>query len=56
MTKMPYVARARGEDAEVLNEKTGEVKATLKPPDAYGKAEKKAELLNSMENDEEWEA
>jgi hypothetical protein len=53
---MPYQVRANGDDYEVINKDTGDVKATHKPPDAKEKAEAQVRLLEAIENDPEWEA
>jgi hypothetical protein len=52
---MPYSVRKNGEDYEVINEDTGEVKATHKPPDAKEKADRQVRLLEAIEHDPEWE-
>ena len=51
---MPYEARQAGENWEVVNKDTGDVKATHEPPDAKEKAEKQVKLLHAVENDPEW--
>jgi hypothetical protein len=48
---MPYEIRQSGENYEVINKETQEVKATHTPPDAKEKAEKQVELLNGIEGD-----
>jgi len=48
---MPYEIRQNGENYEVVNKETGEVKATHEPPDAKENAEKQVALLNHVEND-----
>ena len=53
---MPYEIRQKGQDYEVVNKDSGEVKATHTPPDAKEKAEKQVRLLHAIENDPEWEA
>ena len=55
---MPYkVVKEQGtENYQVVNEDTGEVKATHEPPDAKEKAEKQVHLLEAIEHDPEWEA
>jgi hypothetical protein len=50
---MPYEIRQNGENYDVVNTDTGEVKATHEPPDAKEKAEKQVELLRHVENDME---
>lgn len=51
---MPYEVKQNGENFDVVNTETGEVKATHEPPDAEGKANRQVRLLHSMENDERW--
>jgi hypothetical protein len=46
---MPYEIRQAGENYEVVNKDTGEVKATHEPPDAKEKAEKQVALLHHVE-------
>jgi hypothetical protein len=48
---MPYTVEADGDNYKVINEDTGEVKATHMPPDAKDKAERQVRLLNAVEND-----
>lgn len=48
---MPYKIEQDGEAYKVVNEETGEVKATHEPPDAKDKAERQVRLLNAVEND-----
>lgn len=52
---MPYEIRPSGEDYEVVNTETKEVKATHKPPDAKDKAERQVRLLEAIEHDPGWE-
>lgn len=52
---MPYEIRQSGENYEVVNKETGEVKATHEPPDAKEKAEKQVRLLEAIEHDPNWE-
>lgn len=52
---MPYEIRQSGDNYEVVNKDTGDVKATHEPPDAKGKAERQVHLLEAMENDPGWE-
>lgn len=52
---MPYEIKKNGENYDVVNKETGEVKATHEPPDAKEKAERQVHLLNAVENDSEWE-
>jgi len=46
---MPYEIRKSGENYEVVNKDTGEVKATHTPPDAKKKAKRQVALLHDME-------
>jgi len=48
---MPYKIEQDGENYKVVNEQTGETKATHEPPDAKEKAERQVRLLNAVEND-----
>lgn len=52
---MPYKIEKDGENYNVVNEESGEVKATHEPPDAKDKAERQVHLLNAVENDPGWE-
>jgi hypothetical protein len=52
---MPYEVKQNGENWEVLNSDTKEVKAVHEPPDAKEKAEKQVRLLHAVENDPGWE-
>jgi hypothetical protein len=52
---MPYEIRQSGENYEVINSETKEVKATHEPPDAKDKAERQVRLLEAIENDPGWE-
>lgn len=52
---MPYKIEKNGENYDVVNTESGEVKATHEPPDAKDKAERQVHLLNAIENDPEWE-
>ena len=47
---MPYEIRQSGENYEVINKDTGDVKATHTPPDAQEKAERQVKLLHMIEN------
>lgn len=51
---MPYEIRQAGENYEVINSETKDVKATHQPPDAKEKAERQVKLLTEVENDPEW--
>lgn len=54
---MPYEIKAgENETYDVVNKETGAVKATHEPPDAKAKAERQVKLLNTIENDPNWEA
>lgn len=46
---MPYAIRQAGENYEVINTDTDEVKAVHEPPDAKEKAEKQVALLHHVE-------
>lgn len=52
---MPYKIVKNGENYDVVNEESGEVKATHEPPDAEEKAKRQVHLLNAIENDPGWE-
>ena len=52
---MPYEIRKNGENYDVINKDTDEVKATHKPPDAKEKAEKQVHLLEAMEHNPDWQ-
>ena len=52
---MPYEIRESGDNYDVVNKETGEVKATHEPPDAKEKAERQVHLLHEIENHEGWE-
>lgn len=47
---MPYEVKPNGENYEVVNTETHEVKATHTPPDAKEKAERQVRLLHEMEH------
>lgn len=51
---MPYKVVQNGENYDVVNTETDEVKATHEPPDAKEKAERQVKLLHEIENDPEW--
>lgn len=51
---MPYEARQKGEDWEVVNTDTKEVKAVHRPPDAKEKAERQIRLLEAIQHDPGW--
>lgn len=53
---MPYEVRKNGENYDVVNTDTDEVKATHEPPDAKEKAERQVKLLHEIESDPEWDA
>lgn len=52
---MPYEIRQSGENYEVVNKDTGDVKATHEPPDAKEKAERQVRLLHEIESDQGWD-
>lgn len=52
---MSYKVEKRGENYVVINEETGDVKATHTPPDAKEKAERQVRLLEAIQHDEGWE-
>lgn len=52
---MPYEIRQSGENYEVINSETKEVKATHEPPEAKEKAERQVKLLNEIEKDPTWD-
>jgi hypothetical protein len=52
---MPYKVEKDGENYNVVNEETGEVKATHEPPDAEENAKRQVRLLNAIDHDENWE-
>jgi hypothetical protein len=47
---MPYEVKQDGENYQVINSQSKEVKATHEPPDAKGKAERQVRLLHMIEN------
>lgn len=49
---MPYEIKQDGENYQVINKDTGDVKATHTPPDAQDKAERQVKLLHMIENGE----
>jgi hypothetical protein len=51
---MPYEVKADGDNYQVVNTETEEVKATHEPPDAKEKAERQVHLLEAIEHDESW--
>jgi len=51
---MPYEVRQSGDNYEVINKDSGEVKATHTPPDAKEKAEAQLRLLEAVEHNPEW--
>lgn len=52
---MPYEIKQDGENYQVVNKDTGDVKATHEPPEAKEKAERQVKLLEAVENDPGWE-
>lgn len=53
---MPYEVRKNGDNYDVVNSETDEIKATHVPPDAEEKAKRQVDLLNEIENDPRWDA
>ena len=49
---MPYEIKQDGENYQVINKDTGDVKATHTPPDAQDKAQRQVKLLHMIENGE----
>lgn len=47
---MPYEVRKEGENYQVINKDTGDVKATHTPPDAKEKADAQVRLLHDLEH------
>lgn len=52
---MPYEVKQSGDNYQVVNSETHEVKATHEPPDAKEKAERQVRLLEAIENDDSWD-
>jgi len=52
---MPYEIRKQGDNYEVVNSDSGDVKATHEPPDAKEKAEAQVRLLEAVDHDPQWE-
>lgn len=52
---MPYEIKQNGENWDVINSETKEVKATHTPPDAKEKAERQVKLLHDVEAHPGWE-
>lgn len=52
---MPYEVRQQGDNYEVVNTDSGEVKATHVPPDAKEKADAQVKLLSAIEHHPRWE-
>lgn len=50
---MPYEIKQAGDNYEVINSETKEVKGTHEPPDAKEKAERQVDLLHEVEG--EWD-
>jgi hypothetical protein len=48
---MPYKAEQQGDNWTVVNEGTGDVKATYEPPDAEEKAKRQIRILEEMERE-----
>jgi hypothetical protein len=51
---MPYEIVKNGENFDVINTETKDVKATHEPPDAKEKAEQQVRLLNEIESNQGW--
>lgn len=51
---MPYEVRKQGDNYEIVNSDSGDVKATHEPPDAKEKAEAQLRLLEAVDNDPGW--
>lgn len=47
---MPYTIKQDGDNYNIVNTSTGEVKAVHEPPDAKEKAEKQVNLLRGLEH------
>ena len=47
---MPYEIKPDGDNYQVINKDTQDVKATHTPPDAKDKAERQVKLLHMIEN------
>lgn len=52
---MPYSMHEDGENWIIVNDETGETKATHEPPDAKDKATRQLRLLEAIEKDPNWE-
>jgi len=52
---MPYKIEKDGDNYNVINEDSGEIKAVHEPPDAKEKAERQVRLLEAIEHDPGWE-
>lgn len=52
---MPYQKKKNGDNWDVVNTETDEVKATHEPPDAEEKADRQVKLLNEIEADPQWD-
>ena len=52
---MPYEVKESGDNYQVINKDTGEVKATHEPPEAKEKAERQVRLLEAIKNDPGWQ-
>lgn len=52
---MPYKVVKDGENYNVVNKDTEEVKASHYPPDAKEKAERQVKLLEEVEKDPAWD-
>jgi len=47
---MPYEVRKDGDNYQVVNKDTGDIKATHVPPDAKEKADTQVKLLHDLEH------
>jgi len=52
---MQYKKVKNGENWDVVNTETDEVKATHEPPDAEEKADRQLKLLHEIEKDPQWD-
>lgn len=52
---MPYDIKKNGDNYDVVNTETGEVKASHEPPDAEKNAKRQVELLNEIETNPAWD-
>lgn len=52
---MPYEIKKNGENYDVVNTESGEVRATHTPPDAEDKAKRQVKLLHEVESHPDWD-